>query len=121
MTRSGEKIFDTAIACVTLFTTRLYGVSSQQLWNLSGRRAFGDAVIGFERTCEIQNRLICVVNLTERDSETPFATDAFAFVQDYKEIGVLSTERHRSPQFDLWPGGITLRLRAHEGLVVCFP
>jgi hypothetical protein len=30
---------------------------------------------------------------------------------------ILSTERTRSPQVDLWPGGITLRLRAHEGLL----
>jgi glycosidase len=81
----------------------------------------GDAVIGFERTCGVQNRFICVVNLTERDSETPFATDAFASVQDYREVHLLSTERHRSPQFDLWRGGITVRLRAHEGLVFCFP
>jgi glycosidase len=76
-----------------------------------------DAVIGFERACGVHDRLICVVNLTERDSETPFSTDAFASVQDYQEMHVFSTERHRSPQFDLWPGGITVRLRAHEGLL----
>jgi glycosidase len=81
----------------------------------------GDAVIGFERTYGGQNRLMCVVNLTERDNETLFATDAFASVRDYREVRLLSTERQRSPQFDLWPGGITLRLRAHEGLVFCFP
>jgi glycosidase len=80
-----------------------------------------DAVIGFERSYGVKDRLMCVVNLTERDSETPFATDAFASVRDYREVHLLSTERHRSPQFDLWPGGITLRLRAHEGLVFCFP
>lgn len=81
----------------------------------------GDAVIGFERTYGVQDRLMCVVNLSERDSETPFSTDAFGSVRDYREVHLLSTETHRSPQFDLWPGGVTLRLRAHEGLVFCFP
>jgi len=76
-----------------------------------------DSVIGFERKYGVRDRLICVVNLTERDSETPFSTDAFATSQDYREMHVLSTERERSPQFDLWPGGITLRLRSHEGLL----
>jgi hypothetical protein len=80
-----------------------------------------DAVIGLERTYGVQDRLMCVVNLSERDSATPFETDAFVYVRDYREVRLLSTETHRSPQFDLWPGGITLRLRAHEGLVFCFP
>ena len=76
-----------------------------------------DSVIGFERKYGVRDRLICVINLTERDRETPFSTDAFATSQDYREMHVLSTERERSPQFDLWPGGITLRLRSHEGLL----
>jgi glycosidase len=76
-----------------------------------------DAVIGFERMYGVHDRVICVLNLTERDSESPFSTDAFASVQDYQEMHVVSTERHRSPQFDLWPGGITLRLRSHKGLL----
>jgi len=31
---------------------------------------------------------------------------------------IVSTELTQTPQLDLWPGGITLRLRAHEGLLL---
>ena len=57
------------------------------------------------------------MNLSDRGSEISFETDAFASMKDYREMQIVSTERSRSPQVDLSPDGITLRLRAHEGLL----
>lgn len=74
-------------------------------------------VIGFERTAGHHGRTVTLVNLSEHDSEVYFFSDAFANVLSYEHLEVVSTERHRSPQFDLWPGGITVRLRANEGLL----
>ena len=76
-----------------------------------------ETVIAFQRCCGEEGRIICAVNLSDRGSEISFETDAFAHVKDYREMRIISTERTRSPQVDLWPGGITLRLRAHEGLL----
>jgi len=77
-----------------------------------------DAVIGFERTCGDEGRIITAANLGDRACEVSFRTAAFAQVKDYREMEIVSTELNRTPQFDLWPGGITLRLRAHEGLLL---
>jgi glycosidase len=76
-----------------------------------------ESVIGFERTDPGSGRAITLVNLGESNAEVSFGTDAFAPVDDYRQVRVLSTELYRSPQFDLWPGGITVRLRGHEGLL----
>jgi len=77
-----------------------------------------DAVIGFERRCGDQGRIITAANLSDRGCEVSFSTAAFAQVKDYREMEIVSTELTRTPQLDLWPGGITLRLRAHEGLLL---
>jgi len=77
-----------------------------------------DAVIGFERTCRDEGRIITAVNLSDCGCEVSFSTAAFAQVKDYREVEIVSTELTRTPQVDLWPGGITLRLRAHEGLLL---
>ena len=77
-----------------------------------------DAVIGFERRCGDESRIITVANLSDGGCEVSFSTDAFAQVNDYREMEIVSTELTRTPQLDLWPGGITLRLRAHEGLLM---
>ena len=50
--------------------------------------------------------------------EIIFSTDAFEQLKSYQGMEIISTELTRSPQFDLWPGGITLRLRPHEGLAL---
>ena len=57
------------------------------------------------------------MNLSERVSEISFETNAFACVTDYREMQIVSTEQARTPQLDLSSGGVTLRLRAHEGLL----
>jgi glycosidase len=76
-----------------------------------------DAGIAFQRSCGEEGRTICAVNLSDGEIEISFATDAFASVKDYREMQIVSTEQTRTPQLELWPGGITLRLRAHEGLL----
>jgi len=87
-----------------------------QAIELNGEGA--EAVIAFERRFGDESRIIIAVNLSERSGEISFSTDAFAQTKDYRLMEIISTELTRSPQFDLWPGGITMRLRAHEGLVV---
>jgi glycosidase len=84
---------------------------------LEGNGDGADAVIAFRRSCGQEGKIICAVNLSERASEISFETNAFAYVNDYRELQVVSTERVCSPQLDLSPRGITLRLRAHEGLL----
>jgi glycosidase len=76
-----------------------------------------ETAIAFQRSCGQEGRIVCAVNLSERASEISFETDAFAGVKDYREMQIVSTEQARTPQLDLWPGGITLRLRGHEGLL----
>ena len=77
-----------------------------------------EAVIGFERTCGDEGRVMIVVNLSDHGCAVSSTTDAFAQVRDYREMEIVSTELTRTPQLDFWPGGITLRLRAHEGLLL---
>ena len=76
------------------------------------------AVIAFERRCGDEGRIITAVNLSERGEEIIFSTDAFEQLRSYQGMEIISTELTPSPQFDLWPRGITLRLRPHEGLVL---
>jgi glycosidase len=77
-----------------------------------------DTVVAFERFSGDSDRLTCLVNFGETNAEIAFSTEAFAHVEDYRHVRIISTEMHRSPQFDLWPGGITVRLRGHEGLLL---
>ena len=77
-----------------------------------------DMVVAFERISGDSCRLTCLVNFGETTVEIAFSTEAFAHVEDYQQVRIVSTEMHRSPQFDLWPGGITVRLRGHEGLLL---
>lgn len=57
------------------------------------------------------------VNLTDSPKEVHLSTDAFNSVESYAHIEVITTDQKHSPQFDLWTGGISVRLRAHEGLL----
>ena len=77
-----------------------------------------DMVVAFERISCDSCRLTCLVNFGETNVEIAFSTEAFAHVEDYQQLRIVSTEMHRSPQFDLWPGAITVRLRGHEGLLL---
>ena len=77
-----------------------------------------DMVVAFERISGDSDRLTCLVNFGEPNAEIAFSTEAFAHVEEYQHVRIVSTEMHRSPQFDLWPGGITVRLRGHEGLLL---
>lgn len=75
-------------------------------------------VIGFERRNGVKSRLlITLANFSDRPIELSFKTDGFDLAESYEHIEIISTEKFSSPQFDLWPGGITIRLRAHEGLL----
>jgi hypothetical protein len=85
---------------------------------LESKNEGSEAVIAFQRCCGEEGGIICAVNLGDRSGEISFETTAFTHVKDYREMRIVSTERARSPQLDLWPGGITLRLRAHEGLLL---
>jgi glycosidase len=76
-----------------------------------------DAAIAFERSCGEEGQIICAVNLSDRNVEISFETDVVASVKDYREMQIVSTEQARPPQLDLLSGGITLRLRGHEGLL----
>ena len=57
------------------------------------------------------------MNLSDRPSEISFETDAFACIKDHREMQIVSTEQACTPQLDLSSDGVTLRLRAHEGLL----
>ena len=75
-------------------------------------------VIGIERDHPESRPVLCLVNLAATDSEVAFATEAFAGIRDYHDLRIVSTELQRTPQLDLWSGGITVRLRGHEGLLL---
>ena len=77
-----------------------------------------DMVVAFDRVSDDSARLTCLVNFGEANAEIAFSTVALAHLEDYRHVRIVSTEMHRSPQFDLWPGGITVRLRGHEGLLL---
>jgi glycosidase len=77
-----------------------------------------EEVIAFERRCGDEGRIIAAANLSDRSSEVSFSTDAFPQLNDYRQMQIVSTELARTPQLDLWGGGVTLRLRAHEGLLL---
>ena len=77
-----------------------------------------DMVVAFDRISDDSARLTCLVNFGEANAEIAFSTVALAHLEDYRHVRIISTEMHRSPQFDLWPGGITVRLRGHEGLLL---
>jgi Alpha amylase, catalytic domain len=80
-----------------------------------------ETAVGFERRYGSYSPVVCLVKLGEPSNETAFSTDAFAQIEDYQQVHIVSTDLLRSPQFDLWPGGITVRLRGHEGLLFSVP
>jgi len=61
-------------------------------------------------------RVITIANLGGNWAEVYFFTSYFSHVRDYEHVDVISTSQMHSPQFDLWNGGITIRLRGYEGL-----
>jgi glycosidase len=75
-------------------------------------------VIGFTRFYGSNiAQTFTLVNLTDSPKEVHFSTDAFNEAESYEHIEVITTEPKHSPQFELWSGGISVRLRAHEGLL----
>lgn len=58
-----------------------------------------------------------LLNLTDSPKEAHFSTNAFDSIENYEHVEVITTEPRHSPQFDLWPGGLSIRLRANEGLL----
>lgn len=85
--------------------------------DLRGDYGAPDMVIGFERVLGHQSHTMTIANFADGNREVYFFTNAFERVASYEHIEVVSTERHRSPQFDLFPGGMSVRLRAGEGLL----
>jgi len=76
------------------------------------------AVIAFERRNGVKTRhFITVANFSDRPTTLSFSTDAFDCIFSYEYIEVVSTELLCSPQFDISPDSLTVRLRAHEGLL----
>jgi hypothetical protein len=75
-------------------------------------------VVGIERFHPESRSVLCLVNLAAIDSEIAFATSAFAGIHDYHDLRIVSTDLQRTPQLDLWSGGLTVRLRGHEGLLL---
>ena len=67
-----------------------------------------EPVIGFERTDAGLGCTLTLVNLGEGNAEVSFGTDAFVHVDGYRQVRVISTGFHRSPPFELSPGGITV-------------
>ncbi|NTW49417.1 MAG: alpha-amylase [Chlorobiales bacterium] len=89
---------------------------SFHLIDLEGENTF--QVIGFERRNGVKSRLlITLANFGDQPEEVSFKTDGFEMAESYEHIEIVSTEKFSSPQFDLWMGGITVRLRPHEGLL----
>ncbi|MCS6988481.1 MAG: alpha-amylase family glycosyl hydrolase [Chloroherpetonaceae bacterium] len=75
-------------------------------------------VIAFARRCGDRiAQTFTLVNLSDFPKEIRFETDAFDDVESYEHVEVITTEPRHSPQFDLWNGGISVRLRAREGLL----
>lgn len=110
--------------CVQTFYERVLRIMRQtpisrgtfHLLDLEGSHT--SQVIGFERRNGVKSRLLTTIaNFGEHPAEISFKTDGFDMTESYEHIEIVSTEKFSSPQFDLWPGGITVRLRAHEGLL----
>jgi glycosidase len=75
-------------------------------------------VIGFTRFYGANiAQTFTLVNLTDSSKEVHFSTEAFDSAESYEHVEVITTEPKHSPQFELWTGGISVRLRAHEGLL----
>ncbi|MCS7013282.1 MAG: alpha-amylase family glycosyl hydrolase [Chloroherpetonaceae bacterium] len=80
---------------------------------------YSDAgIIAFERQSGGHTgHTLTFVNLTAEPCESYFPTIALNHIQDYEHIEVFVTDPRKSPQFELWQGGVSVRLRPHEGLV----
>ncbi len=75
-------------------------------------------VVGFTRFYGANlAQTFTLVNLTDSPKEVHFSTDAFDGIETYEHVEVITTEPKRSPQFELWSGGVSVRLRANEGLL----
>ncbi|MFN3426112.1 MAG: alpha-amylase family glycosyl hydrolase [Candidatus Thermochlorobacter sp.] len=75
-------------------------------------------IIAFERQSGGHTGHILVfANLTAYPQESYYPSLALSHVQDYEHIEVFVTDARKSPQFELWQGGFSVRLRPHEGLV----
>ncbi|AFY68600.1 alpha amylase catalytic region [Thalassoporum mexicanum PCC 7367] len=89
--------------------------SKFELINFDGQEQ--SMAIAFKRSLNGQ-ALIVVANFGDHATELSFEAEPLAKVTGYGDMDIISTEAWASPQFDLWPGGITLRLRPHEGLAI---
>jgi hypothetical protein len=77
-----------------------------------------ERIIAFERVSGGNTGHILVFcNFSDELAESLFSTVAFNAVEDYEHLEIVSTERFRSPQFELSKGNVTVRLRPHEGIV----
>ncbi|MDX2128747.1 MAG: alpha-amylase family glycosyl hydrolase [Chloroherpetonaceae bacterium] len=75
-------------------------------------------VLGFERLAGANTgRAMTIANFGDSTAEVHFFTDAFKNVTNYEHIEIVSSSRFNSPQFDLWEGGITIRIRSAEALI----
>lgn len=80
---------------------------------------YSDAnIIAFERQSGGHTaHTLTFINLTAEPCESYCPTSALNHIQDYEHIDVFITDTKKSPQFELWQGGVSVRLRPHEGLV----
>jgi glycosidase len=77
------------------------------------------SILGFERVYgKNLSQVYVLLNFTDKMKEIYFRTDAFKAIESYEHLEVLTTHPLFSPQFELWQGGITVRLRPHEGLTI---
>jgi glycosidase len=115
--RPDEPVDDELMA----FFERLFSMLNDPAIVEGGSRVLdlsSQTVIGIERCCPESRPVLCLVNLSATDTEIAFSTEAFAGIRDFHDLQIVSTELQRTPQLDLWSGGVTVRLRGHEGLLL---
>lgn len=80
---------------------------------------WGDSdVIAFTRRCGAGiAQIFTLVNLNDAPKAVHFHANAFDDIESYEHVEVITTEPKHSPQFDLWNGGLSVRLRGNEGLL----
>lgn len=74
-------------------------------------------IIAFERQSGGHTGHILVfANLSSEPQESYYPSLALNHAHDYEHIEVFVTDQRKSPQFELWQGGFSVRLRPNEGL-----
>jgi glycosidase len=80
----------------------------------------GAHMVAFERRSG-QCTAMTAVNLSTEPAEASIRTRAFENVPNAQALCAVGTLDHHRPQFDGWPGGITVRLRPLEGVLLATP